>query len=136
MALQAPDEATAAAPALRTLSDALDIVLGDGGSSDGAKKKRVAGIPDDQLSNMQRIALLTTSSTSVAVLRSATSKVLHTENLMTSIVGWLFHERHTVASRVALDQISLVNKECQRISRQTCFWRPLVRELLPVMMIK
>jgi hypothetical protein len=51
---------------------------------------------------------------------------------LTPIIGWLFHERHTLASRVALGQTALVNKEWHYISRQTCFWRPLVRAILPV----
>lgn len=70
----------------------------------------------------------------VAIARPfvACAKVLHNTNLLTPIIDWLFHEHHTLPSRVALGNIALVCKDWRHISRRTCFWRPLLRELLPV----
>lgn len=118
MALQGRGDATATMPALRTLRDAFDHVLGDGASSESAKRKQVDAAEDNNIS--------TTPSTACAqVLRSKPG------HLLTCIIGWLFHERHTLPSRVALGQTAPVSKEWCHISRQTCFWRPLVGALLP-----
>jgi hypothetical protein len=63
---------------------------------------------------------------------AACTKVLHNPHLLTPVIDWLFHERHTGPSRVALGQTALVCKDWRHISRQTCFWRPLLRQLRPV----
>jgi len=68
--------------------------------------------------------------TTVAARLFATrAQVLEDAQILTSIIGWLLHERDSLPSRMALGQTALVSKECRRyISRQTCFWRPVVRD--------
>ncbi len=58
--------------------------------------------------------------------------MLEDAQILTSFIGWLLHERDSLPSRMALGQTALVSKEWRNISHQTCFWRPLVRELLLV----
>jgi len=131
--VQGQGEAAPGIQSLQSLRDALDIVLGDGGS----KEDGVTGphqVPNEgSAAATQQSTSKTTSTTTVAAGPSgACAQVLQNPHLLSPIIDWLFHESHTLASRVALGQTALVNKEWQYISRQTCFWRPLVRALLPV----
>lgn len=102
---------------LRSLRDALNDVLDDGGINVGDSPIKYTA---------------TATSISTTIGSAAGAQVLHDPHLMTLIIGWLFHERHTLASRLALGQAALMSREWRHISRQTCFWRPLVRELMPV----
>ena len=84
---------TAAMQALRALRDALDEVLEDGQSDGGERKrKRVTACLDDN--EMQSADSTTTTFT--ADRFAACAQVLHNTNLLTSIIGWLFHEHHTL----------------------------------------
>ena len=82
---QGRDEGAAATHILRTLRDTLDHVLGDGASSDGAKRKRVGPAEDSNISTAPA---------------TACAQVLQRKpgHLLTTIVGWLFHEHHTLPS--------------------------------------
>ena len=118
---------TAAMQALRTLRDTLDDVLEDGGSKEGERKrKRVTACLDDNERQGATFLAINSSETG-ARPSNACAKVLHNTNLLTSIIGWLFHERHTRPYRVALGRTALVCKDWKYMSRQTCFWRPLLR---------
>lgn len=127
-ALKGQDTAPAATHALRTLRDALDDVLGDGAKGNRANQ-------DNTLNKKQDAVVSPPSTTDISTAHStACAQVLNSKTglLLTSIVGWLFHERDTLTSRVALSKAALVSKEWRHISRQACFWWPLVRALLPV----
>jgi hypothetical protein len=131
---QGRDEDATATHTLRTLRDAFDDVLGDGESRESAKRKRVEPAQENNLTENQDVIVPNPSTIDISTAPStACAKVLQSKpgHLLTSIIGWLFHERHTLPSRVALGQTALVSKEWCHISRQTCFWRPLVRALLP-----
>lgn len=120
---------TAAMQALRALRDTMDEVLEDGGSNEGERKrKRVTACPDDN----ERQSADSTITTFTADRFAAYTRVLQDPHLLTPIVGWLFHEQHTGSSRTALGQTALVSKDWTYISRQTCFWQPILQELRPV----
>lgn len=123
--LQSQEEAAAAMRDLRTLRDALNEVLEDGGS-EGGERKRKRGTASLDESEKRSSAVRPTPRVAVC------AQVLQDPHLLTRIIGWLFHEHHTLPSRVALGQTALVCKEWKYISRHTCFWRPLLRELRPV----
>lgn len=129
--LQGEDKAANVMHSLRTLRAALDDVLGDGASRDSAKRKRADPDQDDKITENQDTDAPTPAASTISTEHStACARVLQTTPLLSTIVGWLFHERPTLASRVALGQTALVSKEWLHISRQACFWRPLARELM------
>lgn len=117
-----------AAKVLRTLHDALDELLGNGTSNEGANRNR-AGPADSVIGTT---VILGKASTTTALASSACVRVFETEHLLTSILAWLFDERHFMPSRMALGKTVLVNKQWWQTSRQVCFWRPLLQELLPI----
>lgn len=121
------DKGTAAATlVLKTLRDALDKVLEDGGSNDSAKRQRPDSAPGNKLTAYPLNAI-----TFGMVCPTACARVLlHDPHLLTSIIGCLVHERHSLPSRVALGLTALVSNEWRRTSRQICFWRPLAQELM------
>lgn len=135
----AQDDGATAMPALQTRRVALDHVLGDGASSESAKRKRTDPEQDDKTIENQGAPIPTPDTSTISTEPStACAKVLQSKpgHLLSTIVGWLFHERHTLASRVALGRTALVSKEWRRISRDPCFWRPLVRELMPAAAVR
>ena len=91
--------------------------------------------PQDYQSRRNRGRTDLTINTATIAARSSSNcgEVLHTPLLVSSIIGWFVHKDQPAPSRVALGQTALINKEWRHISRQDCFWRPLVGKLLPVL---